>query len=346
MSSKEDMIPKLRPGDRIKADDWNRIVTQLGNVTNLGDDLPGASTGAGRMIAAPRRSAREPDVVLIRNDTGGDLTVDHPVVGIGDTIVLPGDPDIQPGASEDIQFQWPIAFAGETPVEDDHFRKFAILDGPVLAGKYQTGIISGSAWVKIKVDDTSHKSADIEEGEVDQLITNDGGAAYILWKEAGAQVDDIVWANVRLGNAGGSVTVLGPCTTYTPSEDLDDTNFSVDFGGGCLGPSRYAAIYISTIGATALTVVIEQETGLLFSSDTFTHGCRIVTKTLEIEFEVTSLDIGGVELRFMESGSPIAIYQNTMYRWVPLLGGYLQMVDAPCDCGTFPFDVCLSVPTR
>lgn len=155
---------------------------------------------------------------------------------------------------------------------------------------------------------------------------------------------------------GGSITILGPCAEYTPDEELDDTDFETDFGDGCDGPSRYGLIYRSTVETAEQTKTInielevgtEPPPGMIFSSDTFSHDCAISSKTLYVELEFTSLDIREVELRFLLASNDAvqARYQNTFYRFFPMQAGWLQCVYSVCDCATFPYDVCLSVPTR
>ena len=348
MPSNDDFADLLRRGDRITAEQWNNVVRRLMSLGNVGDAAHVISTALGKFFATSQVKSVEPDIVWVRNDTEDDLTDDHPVLGLDGPVEEPED-------NANIIHAFPPVFKGVKPDEEDHLSRFGVLYGPVRAGGRQKAVVSGVAWVRIKVDDDAHEFADVEDDETSRLLTSVAGSAFILWKEDTEENER--WAIVKLSNRGGApLEILGPCAEYTPDEELEDTEFDVDFGDDCEGPSRYGMIYRSTseVAAQTKTINIELESGtdpppaMLYSSDTFNHDCELSSRELYVELEFTSLDMEEVELRFLlaSDDSVQAIYRNTFYRWFPMTAGWLQCVWSVCDCVTFPYDVCISVPTR
>lgn len=147
---------------------------------------------------------------------------------------------------------------------------------------------------------------------------------------------------------GASLDVLGPCGVWTIDEELDDSEFDIDYGGDCTGPSRWGLTYVPVgLGATDfVTIELETQTPLLFSTATFTHLCTLGFITVFVELEFTSLDREGVELRFIQSSANVGVYQNTICAFDPGIGGKLQYVSGDCLCGTFGPEICLSRPNR
>jgi hypothetical protein len=185
----------------------------------------------------------------------------------------------------------------------------------------------------------------------------------VVWEDAGGGFTTTVhfvgppkWGKRELKPPrGGGVTVLGPCATYTPDEvdEPDDTDFAIDYPGGCLGPNRLG-LNVKNVVTNVVTIVelfFETDTpDLLLSSDDFTLSCKSSTVSVYAKLTFESLDIEGVLLKLYKASddSLYAEFWNTQQSWFPEQGGKLQFgpTNIPCDCGTLPFDLCISVPTR
>jgi hypothetical protein len=168
-----------------------------------------------------------------------------------------------------------------------------------------------------------------------------------------ADLEDDVWVHIQWVGDGweiiggrASLTILGPCAAYTPAVELGASDFEVDFGGGCDGPNRFGLILRNLDTNITSTINLEQTTGLNYESASFSYSCASSTKTLTAELAFSSLDVDGAVLTFLEAASPIATYKNSIYRFFPLVGGYVQVQTSPCDCVTLPYDVCIAPPTR
>ncbi len=140
----------------------------------------------------PDRSAGH---VLVRNDTGGNLVCDHPIVGLGPPIVTPSQ-------RLSVIHERPV-FSGvnPSPFVDGHF---AVLENPLVSGAIGRAVISGGTWVRLFVHAEDHDSCRAIDS-VTQLYTAEKGSGWILWKEAGLGEK---WAYVRLGNPPGSRLIL------------------------------------------------------------------------------------------------------------------------------------------
>ena len=150
----------------------------------------------------------------------------------------------------------------------------------------------------------------------------------------------------------GAVRVIGPCVAYTPDVGDPDTDFEEAYPGGCDGPD-VLGLNVKNLG-TGVTSVVRMEvqsTGpLTFSSDTFSFSCASSTINVYAVVVFNDLDIEGVVATiYLDSDdSVVQAYTNTIYSWNPLAGGNLQMgpSSTSCDCGTLPYDLCISIPTR
>lgn len=194
MPGLNDLLPLFDRGDRLTSDWVSQVSRQLNGLSNAGDAQQLLTVGKRQYRGVGGRRPIEPDLVLVRNDTGAALTAEHPVVGLGDTLVLPSD-------VETVVHRFPPAFAGETP-DSGHEGKFAVLLGPVSDGGWQLGIVSGVVWVKILVEDEDSLYADISKNNATRLKTAVNGAAQILWIDPDAADPDERWALVRLSNPG------------------------------------------------------------------------------------------------------------------------------------------------
>lgn len=133
-------------------------------------------------------SLRQGDVVLIRNDSGGDADR-FGVLGIDGPVVDPAD--------DDLEFKGRVALSGVEPTRADHLGVFSVLLEPIADGKTGIGQVSGVCVAKVNVVDAAHRYADVTGGSAAQLTSANLGGAQILWKSGtGSQ-----FAVVKLGVA-------------------------------------------------------------------------------------------------------------------------------------------------
>lgn len=148
-----------------------------------------------------------------------------------------------------------------------------------------------------------------------------------------------------------SLTVLGPCAAYTPAAELPDTEFDVEFPGGCDGPSRYG-LNLKNLNTGLVTIIpLEYESAdpLTYSTSLFTFTCASGPVSVYVKVVFNSLAVGGVVATIYDaSDNPKQTFRNAIYSWETLAGGALQLGpdNEWCNCVTIPYDLCLSVPTR
>lgn len=135
-----------------------------------------------------RRDLREPDIVLVRNDSGGT---------IGRFGILGIDGPIIPPAQNLEEFQNRVALIGVKPQKTDHTGRFVITLGPVAAGDIGQAYAAGVCPARLNVtDETLDRLADIGDSQMTHLEVSSSGSATILWREGGTGVQ---WSVVRLG---------------------------------------------------------------------------------------------------------------------------------------------------
>jgi len=132
------------------------------------------------------RSARDPDVVLVRNDSGYDLTR-FEVLGVSGVVISPAD-------NLD-EFKNAIVLTGTTPSLADHFGRFVVLLEPLAADEIGRACASGMCQVKVNVVDEDDAYADVRDGSRGTLESTDRGASYIYWRQSGTGEK---WAVVKL----------------------------------------------------------------------------------------------------------------------------------------------------
>lgn len=156
----------------------------------------------------------------------------------------------------------------------------------------------------------------------------------------------------RIGGQGNNsqVRIIGPCSVYTIPAGDPDSAFDVDFGSGCDGPSRYGLTFrnLETNTYGAYDLMLDTTSPLVYLTDNFTHQCQSSTLTLYGKLTVTNTDVDGVALTLHKASddSQVVLAKNSIYRWLPLVGGNLQNLISPCNCTTFPYDFCVAPPNR
>jgi hypothetical protein len=209
---------------------------------------------------------------------------------------------------------------------------------------------------------TTHASGEIED--VDIYVGTkgeevDSGQTVKAYNRRGSDIDQDEWIHIQwvgdgwdILGGGGGVTVIGPCATYTPELADPDTDFAEAYPGGCDGPDVLGVNVLNV--ATAVTTVKRMElesTGpLVLSTDAFTFNCKSGSLSVYIKITFTGINLEEVvaNVHLDSDDSIVQGYTNTLYSWDPLSGGNLQMApdSTSCDCGTLPFNLCFSVPTR
>lgn len=125
-------------------------------------------------------------IILVRNDTGGDLDR-FSAVGFSGPIVGPTD-------NED-EFKNRATAIGITPAVPSHRGRFAVYLEPVAAGGIAHACVSGVIPCRIDVAHASHRRADVIHDST-TLTSGHHGGAEILWKESG---EGLKWAILKLG---------------------------------------------------------------------------------------------------------------------------------------------------
>ena len=162
-------------------------------------------------------SFRQSGIVLIRNDSGSDqsrlavLGIDSPIIG--------------PTSNED-EFKNRVALSCVTPVADTHEGRFVILVEPISAGKIGRAYADGLCPVRVQVEDEDHGFADVKDGDTSCLESRAGGAAQILWKEAGT---GLKWAIVRLSAAPAAMFAEREAVNLDLSVDQRQVSARDDF---------------------------------------------------------------------------------------------------------------------
>jgi hypothetical protein len=121
-------------------------------------------------------SKRPDGTILIRNDTGGNLSR-YSVVGLGASVCNP--------ATKEIFFDSEIVLAGETPTLASHVGKFAILGDAIREDQVGYAHVRGFVQATVEVVDEAHGFADVTDGDPTKLTSNTTGNARIVWKESG-----------------------------------------------------------------------------------------------------------------------------------------------------------------
>ena len=114
-----------------------------------------------------RDSARQTDIVLVKNSSGVDRNRFN-VLGVDGPLFTPTD-------SAD-EFKNRVALDGVTPAESDHLGKFVILLEPVGSGQIGRAVASGVCAVKINVQDEGDICADVNDGQAGSLPHPGNGA--------------------------------------------------------------------------------------------------------------------------------------------------------------------------
>jgi hypothetical protein len=175
----------------------------------------------------------------------------------------------------------------------------------------------------------------------------------------GPEISEDEWIHIQWVGSGweilpraGGVTVIGPCVAYTPDLADPDTDFETAYPGGCDGPDVLGVnvLNVSNNTTTVFRAELESTGPLVLSTDTFTFACKSGTRSVYIKVTFSGIDLlePVANVHNASDDSVLQGYTATINSWDPLAGGNLQMApdNTSCDCGTLPFNLCFSVPTR
>jgi hypothetical protein len=190
-----DGLSKVRPGEplRIPAKAYNAFVNaaldhQQRSMSTTGDAL---------------RDQKNSNLVLVKNESGS-ARAQFDVLGIDGPIIT--------RANNPEAFRSRIALRGVTPTAE-HVGRFVILHDALPSGTVGRAYVAGACLARVRMQDEAHTAADIDDGQVGQLASGEGGAASLLWVEPVEERTnpEIAWAVVRFGGGvGGTVTVSSP----------------------------------------------------------------------------------------------------------------------------------------
>lgn len=250
----------------------------------------------------------------------------------------------------------------------DPGKPVAVVQSYIADGDTGPAVIAGTALVTMTVEDEDdkHALADTTDAFVSKGTDdlNSGDLVYLItWKESGTGPDKKATILLPAQSKGGGVNVIGPCTPYTPDEELTDTDFETEYPGGCIGPNRLGVNLLNTSSGVTTIVPLEFETdtpNLKLSSEVFNLACKSFSIDVYIEMEFLTLDksnwddagdtpVDGVVflLRKDSDDSIFASYRNAISSYLSESPGSIQLGPGPgCGCGTLPYDLCLSLPSR
>lgn len=130
---------------------------------------------------------RQSTTVLVRNDSGADITDRFPVLGLDDVVITPT-------ANEGEFLRGPLFSAKKVAIET-HYHKTCIAQQPLRDGEIGPAVIDGVTHCKIDVQHADDRWAGPIDDDTGNLISG-YGSARILYKESGTGDK---WAVVQLG---------------------------------------------------------------------------------------------------------------------------------------------------
>lgn len=165
---------RVSPGEPLRegitARWYNRINESL-------DVRRGVGATAGRSEVAPR--FEEQLRVLIKNDTGADLTTRYPILRVTSTLFEAENEDDEEGVSlRGVQLK------GDTPNADTLWQ-FVVVQGPCPQDGLVEACFYGLCWAMVDVQDEGDPYAVAQSGNNEELISNARFGARIIWSTPG-----------------------------------------------------------------------------------------------------------------------------------------------------------------
>jgi len=188
-----DPLHKVRTGDPLKipAGAYNAFV----------DTAIAHQSRERNTIADAHRELNQRGLVLVRNDSGIELTSHHALAITG---VL-----IEPDTNDDERtFQSRTPLKGNVADLGSPQLSFVVAQQTIQPGKLGLCVISGTTPARVHVLNSSDETCELRAGET-ALVSSPIGGAPILWKEQGTGER---WAVIELGrpSLGRITAILGP----------------------------------------------------------------------------------------------------------------------------------------
>lgn len=218
------MKQRQKGDEGIITEDWNALV----DTHKIVKELVRGGNGTGQ--TSDNSTILD---ILIRNDTGEDLTTDFPIVKVGDAI----------GPSANKMKRQRITMKGELPTgEDDEF--IAVIQSPLKDGRIGNAAIGG--WTYCMIDHTDAIDdlfASTTGFDTEKFHSQSGEGFPIIWREGGVGLQlaiiDLDNGRRRPDDDGGG-----------GGEHPDGPGGGVGQSGGPLSRRNYAAMTEDITGAT------------------------------------------------------------------------------------------------
>lgn len=213
MDSSRIPLRRLKKGDQIRATEWNAVVDALSRV-ELGGDV----------ARGPSKIELDPDIVLLKNESGVALTRFSVFTYSRDSSTIFSPSLTSPRPSFQLHRPLVASVPSSTP---SRILPVAIAIEPIAVDGYGRAAVAGVFACQVDVLHESHRFAALKASTTTELVSAAYGPAEMLWQEG---TTGVKWAIVRLGSpqmamvpvkvfpeVGGSWgTDDDPCTiTYT-----------------------------------------------------------------------------------------------------------------------------------
>lgn len=180
------MIEQVKPGDPIRASQWNELVKAVRPTAPRPLPTPtGAQAGVSYALD-----------LLVLNDTGGDLTDEFPILRLDVPVYTISDNAQAPYNG--------VSFKAKAP-DGVTSGNFVVMQGKCPTGQMRPAVVQGATWCKVNVTDAGHGYAVAASGDTAKAVSDAATGARILWKESGTGTK---WAVVLIGGGGSSGSTL------------------------------------------------------------------------------------------------------------------------------------------
>jgi hypothetical protein len=189
-----DAFKRLSRGDKVNivARSWNVLM-------EMGEKYAAKNGGGGS--AGQVSPITRPNVVVIRNDSGGNLVAGN-VLGISDVCFDYAD--------EPNEFIAETQFAGITPTTASHAGKFAVLTEPIIDGESGQAVVYGICAAQVNIVTSGDKWCDVTNSDATKLTSGSTGSAQILFAPSGTGTK---WCVIRIGGSASESLIPVSLTT-------------------------------------------------------------------------------------------------------------------------------------
>jgi len=276
--------------------------------------------GARPAGAGAAAQGRNPWLLRVRNDTGGDLQA-REVVGLGDPVWPDADPKDP---------SWLVNLVKAVALTPAHAQRFAVMQQPLAEDAIGWALAGGVAMAEVNVLDEAHGFAHVTDASghfVPALLQSaDRGPAAILWRPAGCAGTTVPCLIVFGGPAQAAGTVfIGKIAGYTGDAggDGNDCSFTyvvTDLDGYALFGGQYIAPEWARLPGTEYAAAADDSPALLWlDPDGDLHllaapaeqpGGTVVALVSDVTLEtdeerhVTNFAVEYRDVRVLDAGAP------------------------------------------